>query len=315
MWQTVPDSKVAITDFWRLCDHLSLGICVLKNDRIQYANPAMSELLGAAPGALVGGSLLEYVDPATRSDAELLLRQARESAAPVRDAQVRLLGGSGKVVPVAVDVSRIMFADEESDVVLTVSGRAPSEAESDMHEAFQFERLLADLSASFVNLPSEKIDSQIDDSLKKLVEFLGNDRSTLVEFEDDADRVLVTHSYSVPDCETFPLGPFPRERLPWFIGQFQSGETVFVRTIPGDLPAEAGLELQYCLKHGIKSNVTVPLKVGGNVLGGLTFAFITRSCDWRKGIVSRLQLIGEVFANALLRRRSDEALQAALAEN
>ena len=46
--------------------------------------------------------------------------------------------------------------------------------------------LLADLSASFVNLPSEQIELQIDSSLKMLVEFLGNDRSTLVEFGEDA---------------------------------------------------------------------------------------------------------------------------------
>ena len=42
---------------------------------------------------------------------------------------------------------------------------------------------------------------------------------------------------------------------------------------------------------------------------------LKRRCEWPAEIISRLQLIGEVFAGALLRRRSDEALRAALAEN
>ncbi len=50
----------------------------------------------------------------------------------------------------------------------------------------RFERLLADLSATFVNVPAERLDDKIDNSLKLLVEFLGNDRSTLVEFTDDS---------------------------------------------------------------------------------------------------------------------------------
>jgi transcriptional regulator with GAF, ATPase, and Fis domain len=148
-----------------------------------------------------------------------------------------------------------------------------------------------------------------------LVEFLGNDRSTLVEFGEDPRHVLVTHSYAVAECAPFPLGPFAVERLPWFIGQFRSGKAVFVRSLPDELPPAAGKEKQYCTAHDIKSNVAVPLKVGGAVLGGLTFAFVQRRCEWPMEIIARLQMIGEVFANAILRRRTDEALRAAQEEN
>ncbi len=148
-----------------------------------------------------------------------------------------------------------------------------------------------------------------------LVEFLGNHRSTLIEFCEDQRHVQVTHSYAVADCEPLSLGPFAIDRLPWFIGQFRSGKVVFVRSVPNDLPPEAAKEKQYCVTHGIKSNVAIPLKVAGSVLGAITFAFFRQRCEWPVEIISRLQLIGEVFANAILRRRADEALRAALAEN
>ena len=133
-------------------------------------------------------------------------------------------------------------------------------------DRLRFEKLLADLSATFVNLPSERLDEEIDSSLKTLVEFLGNDRSTLVKLVKDKKHVLVTHSYAVPGCEPFPLGSLADDRLPWFIGQFRGGNTVFLRRLPEDLPPEANTEKRYCQKHGITSNVTIPLKAGGSVL-------------------------------------------------
>ena len=81
------------------------------------------------------------------------------------------------------------------------------------------------------------------------------------------------------------------------------------------MPPEANTEKRYCEKHGIKSNVTIPLKAGGSVLGAITFAFLKRRCEWPGEIIARLQLIGEVFANALQHKQADEALRAALAEN
>ncbi|NLX97178.1 MAG: sigma 54-interacting transcriptional regulator [Rhodopirellula sp.] len=187
-------------------------------------------------------------------------------------------------------------------------------AENELKERLQFEKLLADLSAIFVNVPSEQLDEQIDGSLKMLVDFLGNDRSTLVEFDPGAHGSVI-HSYAVPGIEPFAVGPLADDWLPWYVNQFRNGKAVFLKRLPDDLPPEAKEEKRYCLTHGIKSNVTVPLTARGTVLGALTFGFLQRHCDWPEVVVSRLQLIGEVFANALLHKRADEVLEAALAEN
>ncbi len=187
-------------------------------------------------------------------------------------------------------------------------------AEKELEERLQFEGLLADLSATFVNVPFDQLDEKIDGSLKMLVDFLRNDRSALVEF-DQGTHGTVTHSYAVPGVEPFALGPLADGWLPWYVGQFRHGNTVFVRRLPDDLPPEAEKEKRYCLAHGIKSNVTVPLMARGTVLGALTFGFLKGRCQWPDAVISRLRLIGEVFANALLHKRADAALQAALAEN
>lgn len=188
-------------------------------------------------------------------------------------------------------------------------------AELATEDRLRFERLLADLSASFVSQSTDQVDRRIDGALQMLVDFLGNDRTTLIEFGQDPRHIQVTHSYAVPGCEPFPVGPFAVNRLPWFIGQFRRGKTVFVRFLPEELPPGATKEKEHCLAQGIQSNVAIPLKGGGSVLGAITFDFLRRRCEWPEEILSRLQLIGEVFANALLRWRAEESLRAALAEN
>ncbi len=191
----------------------------------------------------------------------------------------------------------------------------PHGVHEELEARLRFERMLADLSATFINQPCDRIDGVIENSLRMLVEFLGNDRSTLVRLTEDPKHILVTHSIAVPGVEPFPLGPLADGQLPWFIGQFRGGKTVFMRRLPDDLPPEAGKERRYCKAHSIQSNMAIPLKAGGLVLGAIIFAFVKRRCDWPEEIISRLQLIGEVFANAFQRQRADELLQAALAEN
>src|SRR5262249_42583055 len=67
-----------------------------------------------------------------------------------------------------------------------------------VQEHLRFETLLAELSATFVNLPTTQVDSQIEVALQRLVEFLGIDRGDLAELLIDQKQLVITHSYHVP---------------------------------------------------------------------------------------------------------------------
>ena len=51
------------------------------------------------------------------------------------------------------------------------------------------ERLVSELSARFTRLPVERIHEEIERGLRRLVEFLDTDRSTLFEFSPDGTRL------------------------------------------------------------------------------------------------------------------------------
>ena len=102
--------------------------------------------------------------------------------------------------------------------------------------------------------------------------------------------------------------------LPWYFHQLRRGDPVFFDR-PEELPQEADRERQFCAAEGIKSHIGIPLIAASNVLGVLNFSSFGHAGFWQKDILARIQLIGEVFANAILHKRDQEAINMALAES
>ncbi|MGD8500788.1 MAG: PAS domain S-box protein, partial [Phycisphaerales bacterium] len=59
---------------------------------------------------------------------------------------------------------------------------------------------------------------------------------------------------------------------------------------------------------GIQSLVAVPIVIGGELFGFLGFDSVSEQKNWSNDIISMMKIVAEIFANALERRRTDEAL-------
>ncbi|WP_254511620.1 LuxR C-terminal-related transcriptional regulator [Anatilimnocola floriformis] len=168
-----------------------------------------------------------------------------------------------------------------------------------------FESFLAGLSATFVKVPAAEVDGQIELGLKQIVEFLDLDRSGFGEVTSQG--MVITHSYQLPG-----IPPSPRvileAQFPFYARKVQQGE---VFRMPEDLPPEAAREWEMAARSGMKSNLTIPLKVTGSVVGGIGFASFRAQRDWPDALIQRLRLVGDIFTNALARKRAEEALAAA----
>jgi signal transduction histidine kinase len=168
-----------------------------------------------------------------------------------------------------------------------------------------FETFLAELSTTFVNVSGSQVDSHVELALQRLVEFLDIDRSGFAELSPDGKQFVVTHSYQLPGVSMCPLGNV-EAHFPWYAKKIFQGE---VFRLPDDLPPEATQERQYCAQVGLKSNVTIPLKVEGTVVGGIGFASYRSHCNWPDELIRRLRLVGEIFANAMARKRAEANIQ------
>lgn len=172
-------------------------------------------------------------------------------------------------------------------------------------DRLRFGRLLAQLSATFIHLSADAVDGQIEQSLGQLVDFLGVERSSLAQFSEDGARLLVTHSWSAPGYET--LARFDLAAAwPWYTERVRRGEVLCFTRLPDELPAQAVNERAYCARGGPRSHLMIPFTVGAEVIGGIGFGSFRREITWPDELIGALQLVGEVFANALSRKRAEQ---------
>jgi transcriptional regulator with GAF, ATPase, and Fis domain len=176
-----------------------------------------------------------------------------------------------------------------------------------------FEDLVTDLTASFVGVEPEALDDRILDALRRVVLFLGVDRSTLGRYEATPGQLTATHSWALPGIQPVP-SPLAESHFPYLSPRVRAGTPVTFDRI-GQLPQEAAADAQALSALGIRSMATFPLIAAGETLGWLSFGAIRQEHAWSADQVRRLRLLAGVFASALLRRRKDLELRQALAEN
>lgn len=188
---------------------------------------------------------------------------------------------------------------------------------------------MADLAAHFVNLPAEHVDAAIEHVQRVICIHLDLDRSTLWQrVEEDPDALRLTHFYQ--RAENLSVAEFPQRDLvptetartgspaiqmqidakvlfPWMYEQVRNGKTV-VLTSPDDFPEEAAQDKTTFIEYGCRATVAVPLLVGSEWLGCMTFAKITEARSWTNDIVRRFELIANILANALSRERIHDEL-------
>jgi len=172
--------------------------------------------------------------------------------------------------------------------------------------------MLADLSARMANVPSDRVEPEIQLAQVILRQFLGFDRSTFAEFQDDSSLVVVS-STAVDGVDATPLGPLPPQ-LDWFIAKLREGETLVIQDPTDDLPPEAVGEAEYVQRTGLRSHLSIPLRIGGRVIGAIAFSAFKETRNWPDDFIARVMLVGEVFAHAIARKREHEKLLAAMAE-
>jgi formate hydrogenlyase transcriptional activator len=187
---------------------------------------------------------------------------------------------------------------------------APNGASAE--DLLAFERVLADLSARFANIPAEQVEFEIQVALTILRQFLGFDRSTFGEFQEDGSLVVLS-STAVEGIEPTPKGPLP-SHLSWFLAKLRAGEIFVVQSPNHDLPREAVAEAEYFKRTGLNSHLSIPLRIGGHIIGAIAFAAFRETRSWPDDLIARLKLVGEVFAHAIARKREQEKLLAAMAE-
>ena len=178
-------------------------------------------------------------------------------------------------------------------------------------DRLRFERLLSELSASFINLEPQYIDRAIQDSLQRIVGTLEIDRCTLHRLDPLTGWIEITHSFAVEGVEPVPKALPSRSLFPWIMSRsLRNLPTVIERL--DDLPPEADSDKEGLIGVGLKSHVTIPIVVAGHLHGSLSFSCVRAERSWPDSLLAQLRLLTQVFGSALARKQAQEPLDIAI---
>ncbi len=185
---------------------------------------------------------------------------------------------------------------------------------TELEEQLRFERVLTEISGRFVNLRADQVDSEIMDAERRICECLGLDVGGLWQWTNDmAGPLLLTHLYGSVEAP-LPERMDAADYFPWYQQQMLAGCVVAFSAVE-ELPAEARRDAESYRYFGIRSNLTIPLAVGGKPpIGALGFNTTRAERNWPEALVKQLKLLAQVFINALARKRADEQIRNQMGE-
>ena len=168
----------------------------------------------------------------------------------------------------------------------------------------RFETLLSALSAGLIHVSAPDTGVAIERALRQVVTFLGVDRGGLDEHAEGRPRLHV--SWARPGLEEPPPAT-ATDQFPWVSGRLREGEVVRFSRL-AELPDAAAIDRASFERVGAGSQVLIPLRTGGPILGVLSFASVRAGQAWPDDLVERLRLLSEAFAGVLDRRRMELSL-------
>ena len=187
----------------------------------------------------------------------------------------------------------------------TIDDAQPSAEE--LQHYLDFERMVSDISSKFINLRPGEVDGEIEDALRRVSDPLGIDLAVLWKWSDLTPGVATaTHVYTRQGVPA--PGPLNQAQFPWYAQELLAGRTVAAPSLEA-LPQSAAVDRENARLIGVQSNLALPLAVGVNQsIGILGLSTVHAQRDWPDALVRRLQLVAQVFANALARECQERRL-------
>lgn len=179
-----------------------------------------------------------------------------------------------------------------------------------MKKRLEFEALLSDLSARFVHISPEEVDREIEMALKAILNFFQVDRAGLIRVRPEKNSFQVTHVVYSDQVPPVPTGvELPLAIHPWAAEKLIGKQEVIAFSRLDDLPPEAAVDKKTWAEWGVRSEVDIPILLDepfGNIIAINT---ANQERVWPEEFFPRLQLLGEIFVNALERRRGQQELE------
>ena len=273
-------------------------------------NRAAGSLFGYLESEVMGKSLTMLMPPSYRDTHQQGLKRLSmtgRSQIVGKTIELEALRKDGSIFPIELSLGtwtreeETFFCGMVRDITIRKDGETRVKHQQDL------ERLVAIISTHFTNLPPSKIDDAISSALKSLGKLWEVDWCYVLLFSEASHAVAKRYEWRVQNMEPQGQGS-SYQPTPWWFEQMTRHDLMAFSKIT-NLPDDAQAEREAWQRHGIQSQMTVPLVQGKKVIGCLGLQAIRKAKVWDEADPLFLKTVAGIFVNALNNQRAEEALQ------
>jgi len=230
---------------------------------------------------------------------------------------VPLIGEGGKILGhvVAMDDKPMEEKYRDFSTFEVFAARATAELErrrtdQALRYRIEMEKLLAKISTNFINISPDQIDGGIENALCLIGKFSIVDRSYVFLFSEDEKTLTNTHEWCNEGIKSriSALQKISTNEISWMMEKLHRNEVIHIPYL-NQLPSEAISLREYFVSQGIRSILEVPLISSNRLIGLLGFNTSRSEKEWSEDDIRVLRIAGEIFTNALERKRADTLLK------
>jgi len=168
---------------------------------------------------------------------------------------------------------------------------------------------IAEMVSRLVQAAAEDMDTAINETLRTVGEALHVD--SVVVWQAGRGESAVASHYWVSPPHSSPPEPYLPTDLPWMVSTIEGGEACGVTRI---VDVADAVDRETLRRQGTLSKVAFPLTLPANghrLFGALAISSMSHEHEWEPSVCERLRVVAGVVSHALVRKRSEAALDEA----
>lgn len=182
-------------------------------------------------------------------------------------------------------------------------------AELGIQNRLWFEQQIMEISAGFINLSAEGVDSGINSALEKIGTFVDAERCCVFSMDKDSMKASITHEWTAPGVPSLMnrMKSVSLLNMELLSEKLADREIINITSLSGYKKCSE-YERDYLNSMGVKSLIIVPMIKEGKSIGFMTFSSLEKEREWDDDIVSLLTIVSEILVNVLDRKYMQEEL-------
>ena len=294
----------------RLVEQSKQGLTIVQNHpfRFLFVNRSIEDITGYSNEELMAFGSEELKELIHPDDWEMFYdrlesRLAGKDLSPITT--FRIIRKDGRQRWVEIYSSLFTYQNKPTIHATFWDITERKEVENALSQQFHFERLITEISSEFLLMEYEDVGTGIQRALEAVGKFVMADRAYVFQYHEDgklADNIYEWCAKGIaPQKQNLKNLPIQTD-LPWFSNHINQWEIISIPNV-ATLPPEAGAEKAHFEQQGIQSMVVAPMVLKNQLVGFVGFDAVAKRRQWTENELVSLRLIGEVFTNAIERKR------------